>query len=162
MALELATCCFPHVQPTEAEVAALDVVARAGFAWYELLDGLSGKDRFGRSVQLLDPSVRRVLRRLHARNRAADAHYQAGRTYRQQRRDERAHLWEEISGRILNPKAHGNVFGHLLQELPEERRESTYRALARTLHPDVGGDAELMKQLNTAYESGTELQRPKD
>ncbi len=40
----------------------------------------------------------------------------------------------------------------LFAALPPPLRPDAYKALARVLHPDVGGDTVLMQQLNDAYE----------
>jgi hypothetical protein len=44
----------------------------------------------------------------------------------------------------------GNPFTALLASLPERLRKPTYRALARVLHPDHGGDHKAMQALNQA------------
>jgi hypothetical protein len=38
----------------------------------------------------------------------------------------------------------------LLRAVGKERQDAVYKALSRVLHPDVGGDTELMQQLNEA------------
>jgi hypothetical protein len=40
----------------------------------------------------------------------------------------------------------------LFDALPAHLRGPAYRALSKVLHPDAGGDTELMKQLNQAVE----------
>lgn len=45
-------------------------------------------------------------------------------------------------------------FRHLFAALPAQLRKPAYRALARALHPDVGGDQEAMKALTAAYSEG--------
>lgn len=40
----------------------------------------------------------------------------------------------------------------LFDVLPARLRAPAYRALSKVLHPDAGGDVELMKQLNQANE----------
>lgn len=40
----------------------------------------------------------------------------------------------------------------LFAALPAPLRPDAYKALARVLHPDVGGDTVLMQQLNDAYQ----------
>ncbi|MFD4196633.1 hypothetical protein [Amycolatopsis thermoflava] len=39
--------------------------------------------------------------------------------------------------------------------LPGHLRKSAYRALAKVLHPDAGGDTALMRQLTDAYEKAS-------
>lgn len=39
----------------------------------------------------------------------------------------------------------------LFQALPDRLHRPAYRALARVVHPDVGGDNELAQQLNDAF-----------
>jgi hypothetical protein len=41
-------------------------------------------------------------------------------------------------------------FVALFDLLPEHLRDGAYRALARVLHPDAGGDTRLMQELNRA------------
>jgi hypothetical protein len=161
-ARRLAASCFEHVQPTEAELEALEAAARAGAVWYTLGDLLSGKSRRWRApadATPLDPAARRVLKRLQARNRAADPEYTPRQARPRGPRGPRPgggyRFREEATASASDAKARGNAFGQLLELVPKRRRESVFRALALTLHPDVGGDAELMKLLNTAYESVT-------
>ncbi|MGI9146036.1 MAG: hypothetical protein ACR2IK_05725, partial [Chloroflexota bacterium] len=52
----------------------------------------------------------------------------------------------------LDTDARPNQFAALFEQLPADRREAAYRALARALHPDVGGDTELMMSLNLAFD----------
>lgn len=40
----------------------------------------------------------------------------------------------------------------LFAVVPDSKIDLVYRALAQALHPDVGGDEELMKRLNLVYE----------
>lgn len=40
----------------------------------------------------------------------------------------------------------------LFEVVPDSKLDLVYRALAQALHPDVGGDEELMKRLNLVYE----------
>ncbi len=42
---------------------------------------------------------------------------------------------------------------HLLPSAPWPVVEATYKALARLHHPDIGGDSEMMKRVNLAFES---------
>jgi hypothetical protein len=42
--------------------------------------------------------------------------------------------------------------GALLVATPSRLRTGVYRALAKVLHPDAGGDVGLMAQLNRAYQ----------
>ena len=42
---------------------------------------------------------------------------------------------------------------HLLPDAPKEVIDAAYRALARMMHPDVGGSNEQMQGPNEAYES---------
>ena len=53
------------------------------------------------------------------------------------------------------PHSHGrtprhNTFDLLFERVGHHRAEPVFRALTRVLHPDVGGDTELMKELNNA------------
>lgn len=43
-------------------------------------------------------------------------------------------------------------FFALLDQLPVTLRQPAYRALARALHPDAGGDTAVMQALNRAYD----------
>lgn len=43
-------------------------------------------------------------------------------------------------------------FEALLREMPAELRSKVYRQLAMALHPDNGGDTELMKRLNLIWD----------
>jgi hypothetical protein len=45
-----------------------------------------------------------------------------------------------------------DAFVALFKVLPADLRRPTHRALARALHPDMGGDVEVMKALNRAME----------
>ena len=47
----------------------------------------------------------------------------------------------------------GSLLVSYFQSLPEELRKPLYRAMSKVLHPDMGGDTELMKQLNAAIEA---------
>jgi len=40
----------------------------------------------------------------------------------------------------------------MFRVIPDNKVDFVYRALAQCLHPDVGGDEELMKRLNIAYQ----------
>lgn len=42
---------------------------------------------------------------------------------------------------------------HLLSSAPAELIEAAYRCLARSRHPDIGGDTVAMQRLNNAYDS---------
>lgn len=55
-----------------------------------------------------------------------------------------------LKAELSRARSTGGTFAALFRELPAPLREPTYKALARVLHPDVGGDAELMKRLNSA------------
>jgi hypothetical protein len=50
----------------------------------------------------------------------------------------------------------GEPFVVLFRTLPPSLRQPTYRALARVLHPDAGGDTALMQQLNQANDTTKE------
>ena len=43
-----------------------------------------------------------------------------------------------------------DVFVALFRAIPERLHKPVYKALARVLHPDAGGDVALMQQLNAA------------
>ncbi len=63
-----------------------------------------------------------------------------------------------VDGRPWTPTAALNgtsVFPALFAYLPTQLRGTTYKALARVLHPDVGGDNALMQALNDAYKETT-------
>jgi hypothetical protein len=45
-----------------------------------------------------------------------------------------------------------NVFELLFKRITPQYADKIYKALARVVHPDTGGDLELMKQLNEAYQ----------
>lgn len=59
-----------------------------------------------------------------------------------------------LDGKLVESGSAGALTGDpleaLFRQLPVHLREPVYRALSRVLHPDLGGDAELMKQLNNA------------
>ncbi len=59
-----------------------------------------------------------------------------------------------IDGRYFEPNPSraesDDPFVALLRVLPARLRVPVYRALALVLHPDVGGDVQLMRQLNAA------------
>ena len=38
-----------------------------------------------------------------------------------------------------------------MSELDTENRKKAYKALALSLHPDIGGDSEVMRAVNDAY-----------
>jgi hypothetical protein len=57
--------------------------------------------------------------------------------------------WEPTTGLTQPPHA---PLVALFRFLPERLRQPAYRALSRVLHPDTGGDDELMKALNRAME----------
>jgi hypothetical protein len=40
----------------------------------------------------------------------------------------------------------------MFRSIPDNKVDFVYRALAQCLHPDVGGNEELMKRLNLAYQ----------
>lgn len=44
------------------------------------------------------------------------------------------------------------VFGDLFRAVGPRHADRVHRALARVLHPDAGGDAELMAALNAAHD----------
>jgi len=48
---------------------------------------------------------------------------------------------------------------HLLPSAPREVVKAAYKALALLHHPDHGGDAELFKEINLAYESISDSQK---
>jgi len=52
------------------------------------------------------------------------------------------------NGRTIN----GTAWAHtLLHRAGPERSERVFRALSKILHPDVGGDTQLQRELNDAY-----------
>jgi hypothetical protein len=57
-------------------------------------------------------------------------------------------LWAPPNLRTLAPPILA-----LFDVLPAHLRAPAFKALAKILHPDAGGDTELMKQLNKAMES---------
>ncbi len=60
----------------------------------------------------------------------------------------------EIDGDLWRPENPAAVTGPalpaLFDQLPDRLRSPVYKALARVLHPDAGGDTALMQQLNQA------------
>lgn len=50
------------------------------------------------------------------------------------------------------PGTSGDWVEDLFAAIPPEARTKVYRALAAGLHPDVGGDPELMKRINVIYD----------
>lgn len=48
-------------------------------------------------------------------------------------------------------KATGSPWNALFRTLPDRLRQPTYKALARVLHPDAGGDGRLMQELNDTW-----------
>jgi hypothetical protein len=59
----------------------------------------------------------------------------------------------ELKQAAVAPEGIGNILIALFDEVPDDLRVGTFRALARAWHPDVGGDTVLMQQLNLAVES---------
>ena len=57
-------------------------------------------------------------------------------------------LWAPPDMKTLRPPMQA-----LFDALPAHLRKPAYLALSRVLHPDAGGDQELMKQLNNAMET---------
>lgn len=58
-----------------------------------------------------------------------------------------------INGKLWSPpdvKVLSSPIGALFQALPDHLRRPVYLALAKTLHPDAGGDKTLMQELNKA------------
>lgn len=45
-----------------------------------------------------------------------------------------------------------NVFEQLFKRITPQYADRIYKSLAKVVHPDLGGDADLMKQLNEAYQ----------
>jgi hypothetical protein len=45
-----------------------------------------------------------------------------------------------------------NVFSQLFNRISPQYADRIYKSLAKVVHPDTGGDSDLMKQLNTAYQ----------
>ncbi len=61
-----------------------------------------------------------------------------------------------IDGELWTPpdmKALSPPMSALFDALPAHLRQPAYQVLSKVLHPDVGGDQELVKQLNTAMEA---------
>jgi hypothetical protein len=56
-------------------------------------------------------------------------------------------LWKPPDMKALSPPLQA-----LFDVLPAHLRRPAYKALSKVLHPDAGGDTELMKQLNQANE----------
>jgi hypothetical protein len=60
-----------------------------------------------------------------------------------------------VDGDLWSPpdiKALSSPILSLFDALPAHLKQPVYRALSKVLHPDVGGDTELMKELNKAIE----------
>lgn len=63
-----------------------------------------------------------------------------------------------IDGELYERYVHAGAssdgpFGPLFDALPASLVQPVYRALIKVLHPDVGGDSELMKELNRVVRS---------
>lgn len=58
--------------------------------------------------------------------------------------------WTLEEAAVAKPAPPEDVFVTLMTTVPERLRDPVYRALARVLHPDAGGDGRLMQRLNDA------------
>lgn len=160
-----ARACFPNVTVTANELAALETAVKAGALRADIYRLSDGWLRWATHLELA-AAPRRVLRRLADRNWAArpvDQWKPGG------QREPDGDVSEDHgdvpgagsgSGRPRNwttvpPGDDGNPFARVFEILPAARRLAVYRALARTLHPDVGGTDGLMRLLNLAYHGST-------
>jgi hypothetical protein len=55
---------------------------------------------------------------------------------------------------------HASWAANLLEAVGPELADATYRAMARVLHPDIGGDPRRMQELNDAMDRHRRLRRP--
>ena len=58
---------------------------------------------------------------------------------------------QEIESDLVEDE--GSWIEEMFRVIPDGKVDLVYRALAQALHPDLGGDEELMKKLNTAYQA---------
>ena len=62
-----------------------------------------------------------------------------------------------VNVREVLASANVNVFSQLFARITPQYADKIYKALARVVHPDAGGQEELMTQLNQAYQNRVSL-----
>lgn len=65
-----------------------------------------------------------------------------------------AHVGFVVEKNVQIVPEQGDWVKELFNILPFQHRQRVYRALAAAFHPDVGGDQEVMKRVNVAYDGG--------